>query len=66
MREVLDFHEITLRDMTNAFMTGFDIAVQAGPLFEEPILGAAFIVESIDKTIPEDQSQTATLAEEKI
>ena len=35
--------------MENAFMTGFDIATQAGPLFEEPMLGVIFIIENIEQ-----------------
>jgi translation elongation factor EF-G len=34
--------------MCNAFVTGFDIATQNGPLCEEPMLGSVFLIENID------------------
>jgi ribosome assembly protein 1 len=34
--------------MCNSFVTGFDIAVQSGPLCEEPILGSVFLIENIE------------------
>jgi hypothetical protein len=34
--------------LTNAIATGFDIATVSGPLFEEPMMGAIFIIESIE------------------
>lgn len=34
--------------MTNAIVTGFDIATTSGPLCEEPMLGAVFLIETIE------------------
>lgn len=34
--------------MCNSFMTGFDIATASGPLCEEPMLGAIFLIESVE------------------
>jgi ribosome assembly protein 1 len=46
---VLEHHEITHKDLINSLITGFDIATYSGPLCEEPMLGACFIVETIEK-----------------
>ena len=48
IQEILTSHDVTWRDMCNSFVTGFDIAVQSGPLCEEPILGSVFLIESIE------------------
>ena len=48
LQEVLAAHEVTAKDLSNAVTTGFDIATRAGPLFDEAVMGAVFIVESID------------------
>lgn len=34
--------------MCNAFTTGFDIATSSGPLCEEPMLGACFLIENVE------------------
>lgn len=34
--------------MANAIVTGFDIATKSGPLCEEPMLGAVFLIETIE------------------
>jgi translation elongation factor EF-G len=38
---------VSWRDLCNAFVTGFDIATVSGPLCEEPMLGAVFIIENV-------------------
>jgi hypothetical protein len=45
---VIEYHSITARDMNNSFITGFDISTNNGPLCEEPMLGAVFIVDLIE------------------
>lgn len=44
--------------MCNSFVTGFDIAVQSGPLCEEPILGSVFLIENIE-LLKKNQKQVA-------
>lgn len=44
--------------MCNSFVTGFDIAVQSGPLCEEPILGSVFLIENIE-LLKKNQKPTA-------
>ena len=34
--------------MASALVTGFDIATTSGPLSEEPMLGAVFLIETIE------------------
>ena len=38
-------------------LTGFDIATTSGPLCEEPMLGAAFLIESIEMAKKEDEDR---------
>ena len=46
--EVIQRYGVSYKDLDNSLMTGFDIASNSGPLFEEPILGAIIIIESIE------------------
>lgn len=46
-RNYLDIHELTEERLINSLALGFDLALQAGPLCEEPIIGACFIVEEV-------------------
>lgn len=48
MNEVASAHDLSAKDLSNAITTGFDIATVAGPLFEEPVMGAIFIIEGIE------------------
>ena len=34
--------------MCNSFITGFDISTTSGPLCEEPMLGAVFLIENVE------------------
>jgi ribosome assembly protein 1 len=47
VKKVLQVHDASWRDMCNAFITGFDIATKSGPICEEPMLGAAFLIENV-------------------
>eukprot|EP01120_Amphizonella_sp_Union-15-10_P011452 TRINITY_DN485_c0_g2_i1.p1 TRINITY_DN485_c0_g2~~TRINITY_DN485_c0_g2_i1.p1 ORF type:complete len:977 (-),score=196.50 TRINITY_DN485_c0_g2_i1:39-2969(-) len=51
-----------LQDIDSSIVTGFQIACQAGPLCEEPMMGVCFIVEGIDidlesESLEEDHSK---------
>ena len=48
VHEILTQHDVTWKDMCNSFVTGFDIATQSGPLCEEPILGAVFLIDNLE------------------
>ena len=63
IQEILTSHDVTWRDMCNSFITGFDIAVQSGPLCEEPILGAVFLIESIKQLKKAPKPTVATSSE---
>lgn len=59
VKEVLQSHEISWKDMCNAFVTGFDISTTSGPLCEEPMLGAAFFIENVELVqTPKSPSKT--------
>ena len=66
IQEILTSHDVTWRDMCNSFITGFDIAVQSGPLCEEPILGAVFLIESIEQLKKAPKPTVATSSESEV
>jgi hypothetical protein len=45
--DILDKHGITLKILDSAIISGFDLASVNGPLMDEPMQGAVFIVEGI-------------------
>jgi len=57
VQEVLSAHSVTWKDICNAMLTGFDIATVSGPLCEEPMLGAAFLVENIDLVVKREDEE---------
>jgi len=45
-KEVLkEYYKFTFEELSNAISLGFDLATNAGPLCEEPMIGVCFIVE---------------------
>ena len=56
-------YQVELKDVTNALMAGFDIAATCGPLCEEPMLGACFIVEDIEYIEDLEENKTPQKAQ---
>lgn len=54
IEKVLVQQEVTARDVNNALVAGFEMATRNGPLCEEPMLGACFIVESVQEVLAEE------------
>jgi len=45
---VLEFNKITLQQLDSAFISGFDMASQTGPLMDEPMQGAIFLIDDVE------------------
>ena len=45
--EVLEFHNVSMKEFNSAMVSGFDLATVTGPLMDEPMQGAVFILENI-------------------
>jgi translation elongation factor EF-G len=58
--EVTGFHNVTKKGLNSALVSGFDLATAAGPLMDEPMQGAVFILENIaiDKEGAEEHKAT--------
>jgi translation elongation factor EF-G len=46
--KIVEKFGIDKKELENALMSGFELATSSGPLCEEPLLGAIFIVEDIE------------------
>ncbi len=44
----MEFNKITLRELDSAFISGFDMASQTGPLMDEPMQGAVSLIDDIE------------------
>jgi translation elongation factor EF-G len=44
---VLNTYKIALKELNNALINGFDLASTEGPLMNEPMQGAVFILEDL-------------------
>lgn len=47
LEEMLETYKISLKELNNALINGFDLASTAGPLMDEPMQGAVFILEDL-------------------
>lgn len=54
LQKVLDFNQISLKELNSALINGIDLASQAGPLMDEPMQGAVFIIEDFSLVEVED------------
>ena len=54
--EVTGFHNVSKKELNSAIVSGFDLATVTGPLMDEPMQGAVFILENvaIDKEAAEE------------
>ena len=48
LNKVMDEFKVERRELMNAFVNGFSVATSSGPLCEEPMQGACFIISNID------------------
>ena len=57
--EVTGFHNVSKKELNSAIVSGFDLATVTGPLMDEPMQGAVFILENIlvDKEAGEETKQ---------
>lgn len=57
VNDVVEFHNVSIKELNSAMISGFDLATVTGPLMDEPMQGAVFILESIslDKAAAEEQ-----------
>lgn len=56
VEEVTGFHNVSKKELNSAVVSGFDLATVTGPLMDEPMQGAVFILENvlIDKEAAEE------------
>ena len=47
MQAVIVQHQVTQKLLDSAMISGFDLAAVNGPLMDEPMQGAVFIVENV-------------------
>mmetsp|Transcript_2734 Transcript_2734/g.4662 ORF Transcript_2734/g.4662 Transcript_2734/m.4662 type:complete len:439 (+) Transcript_2734:1501-2817(+) len=47
-QEVAQFYEMTTKQLDSAIVSGFEMAVSNGPLMDEPMQGAVFIVDDLE------------------
>lgn len=54
---VTSFHNVSIKELNSAVVSGFDLATVTGPLMDEPMQGAVFILENVavDKAAAEEQ-----------
>ena len=57
--EILDFHKVSLPELNTAVIQGFEMATKAGPLMNEPMQSAIFILE--DCQLDKEKAQETTL-----
>ncbi len=47
VKKVIEHHQTTFKELNSAMISGFDLATFSGPLMDEPMQGAIFIIEDI-------------------
>lgn len=52
----MDYHDCSIKDIMNGFIGGFDYATVNGPLTEEPMEGACFIIDEVKLEIEEEEN----------
>lgn len=58
LQAVLEANKISLNELNNALLNGFDLAAMAGPLMDEPMQGAVFIIEDFDQVTQESEEES--------
>ena len=48
LQEVMEHFSLELRDVKGALAHGFELCIKSGPLMQEPVLGACFVIEDIE------------------
>ena len=47
VEEVIKYNQTSAKELNSAMISGFDLATCSGPLMDEPMQGAIFIVEDV-------------------
>jgi len=55
VQKVVNDSKSSLKELSGAVMTGFNIAVSKGPLMDEPMQGTIFILEEISSLVAGDE-----------
>lgn len=56
INEVLQHNQVTSKELNSAMISGFDLATFNGPLMDEPMQGAVFIIEDIELTVDANEA----------
>ena len=64
LKEVLEQNNLSIKEFNSALINGFDLASMTGPLMDEPMQGAIFIIEDImfDSSNTHDNVNTGPFA----
>jgi len=57
LQKVMDYHGCSIKDIMNGFIGGFDYATVNGPLTEEPMEGACFIIDEVKLVRNEEEEK---------